>query len=67
VGLQHPFDSTPHKIVIVGNQDTKHFHFSLPQEGAGIAPVQGMLKNKTPVMGRDQLRLRFSETSATPR
>ena len=40
VRLQHAFDPTPHKIVIVCNQNPKHFHFILPHDGVRGAIVQ---------------------------
>jgi hypothetical protein len=47
--------------MIVGNQDTKHFHFSLPQEEVGVALLGATVLDKLPILGRGRLPMRFNK------
>jgi hypothetical protein len=66
VRCKHPFDATAHEIVIVGNQDTKRFHFALPRAGVGVAISQDTAHSWLPTMGRGQPSIRFVMNNAVP-
>jgi hypothetical protein len=66
VRCEHPFDATPHEIVIVSNQDAKRFHFALPRAGVDVAMVLETAINRLLVLGRARPSIRFVMNNAIP-